>query len=155
MCIFFFHKSKEKRLRAQEPRLLESGRSDSEECHGLARRWLLPQLKPSACSHCARVTPTWGPSSSDVFCSRILPSTLLGLTQCFKFCSEQSIISNQIIIKALSALKHMSLTTAINLFITIVTTEEKTMQCVHHTTQIICKAGHTQLALDNERRYYS
>lgn len=37
---------------------------------------------------------------------------------------------------ALLALKHMSLTIAINLFITIVTTEEKNMQCEHPIIQI-------------------
>lgn len=68
-------------------------------------------------------------SPREAFGSRRVPSTLLILTQCFEFCSEQSIISDQIIIKALLALKHMSLTRAINPFIAIVATAEELVRC--------------------------
>lgn len=117
-------------------------------------RWLLTQLKPCVLMPCS-MDSCVGLSLCHAFSSRALPSTLLGLTRCFKFCSEQSIISNQIIIKALLALKHMSLTIAINLFITIVTTEEEPSQREHHAAPIICKADHIQHLLNNEVKCYS
>lgn len=96
----------------------EEGAGCSQECSqaGLKRHL-----------HQGRVSP------SEAFGSRKVPSTLLILTQCFEFCSEQSIISNQIIIKALLALKHMSLTRAINLFIAIVATAEELVPCERET----------------------
>lgn len=119
-----------------------------------ARRGLLALLKPCVLTP-RSMDSRMGLPLCHAFSSRALPSTLLGLTRCFKFCSEQSIISNQIIIKALLALKHMSLTIAINLFITIVTTEEEPTQRERHAAPIICKADHTQHLLNNEVKCYS